>query len=161
MESFISSSFNYCPLVWHFCAAKDTRKIEKIQERALKFLYNDYTSSYEALLSKANKPTMEVKRLRTLAIEIFKTINGLNPAFMKDIFPKGHHSTRRPFDISTNRPNSATYGDKSLRTLGPKIWNSLPNHVKSCVTLVSFQDAMKNWFGRECLCNFCKFNHNK
>ena len=29
---------------------------------------------------------MNVKRLRTLCIEIFKTLNNLNPRFMKEIF---------------------------------------------------------------------------
>ena len=29
---------------------------------------------------------MEIKRLRNLATEIFKTVNNLNPSFMKDIF---------------------------------------------------------------------------
>ena len=28
---------------------------------------------------------MEIKRLRTLATEIFQTLNNLNPSFMKDI----------------------------------------------------------------------------
>ena len=27
--------------------------------------------------------------------------------------------------------NSATYGDKSLMTLGPKMWNALPEKIKS------------------------------
>jgi hypothetical protein len=30
-----------------------TKKIEKIQERALRFIYNEYTSSYEDLLCKS------------------------------------------------------------------------------------------------------------
>ena len=29
---------------------------------------------------------MSVKRLRTLCVEIFKTLNNLNPTFMKEIF---------------------------------------------------------------------------
>ena len=29
---------------------------------------------------------MEIMRLRVLAIEIFKTVNNLNPNYMKDIF---------------------------------------------------------------------------
>jgi hypothetical protein len=37
--SFIMSNFNYCPLVWHFCGEVNTKKVEKIQERALKFIY--------------------------------------------------------------------------------------------------------------------------
>ena len=41
-ESFILSNFNYCPLVWHFCSKTSMHKIEKIQERALRFLNNDF-----------------------------------------------------------------------------------------------------------------------
>ena len=36
-NSFIVSNFNYCPLAWHF-----SNKIEKIQERALRFINNDF-----------------------------------------------------------------------------------------------------------------------
>ena len=36
-------------------------------------LLDDYESNYDALLGKIGRYLMEVKRLRTLAIEIFKT----------------------------------------------------------------------------------------
>jgi hypothetical protein len=39
--SFIMSNFNHCPLVWHFCGEVNTKKVEKIQERALRFIYED------------------------------------------------------------------------------------------------------------------------
>ena len=47
---------------------------------------NDYESDYATLLKKNNTTTMVIQRLRTLAIEIFKTINNINLSFMKDIF---------------------------------------------------------------------------
>ena len=34
-HSFILSNFNYCPVTWHFCNEQSTKKMEKIQERAL------------------------------------------------------------------------------------------------------------------------------
>ena len=74
MKTFIVSQFNYCPLVWMFCSAKLKQKQENIQKRALRFLYNDDESTYEELLHKAKKPTIEIRKLRTLATEIFKTI---------------------------------------------------------------------------------------
>ena len=46
LNSFNTSNFNYCPLVWHFSSAKSVKKIEKIQERALRILYNDFSSDY-------------------------------------------------------------------------------------------------------------------
>ena len=35
---------------------------------------------------KDRNATMEIKRLSALAIEIFKTVNNLNPDYIKDIF---------------------------------------------------------------------------
>ena len=85
LNSFVYSNFNYCPLVWHFCSSKSLNKIEKIQGRALRLLHNDFTSDYSELLNKSGKPSMEVKRLRKLALEIFRTLNNLNPDYMKEI----------------------------------------------------------------------------
>ena len=41
LEAFVFSSFNYCSLIWHFTSMTSTNKIELIQERALRLLYND------------------------------------------------------------------------------------------------------------------------
>ena len=70
LGSFLLSNFNYCPLVWHFCSADLSQEIEKIQERALRLmiLYNDSFSSYN---SSTERSTMEVSRLRRLAIKAF------------------------------------------------------------------------------------------
>ena len=43
---FIASNFNYCPLIWQFCSQSNTNKLENIQKRALRFIYNNYTSSH-------------------------------------------------------------------------------------------------------------------
>ena len=86
VQSFVLSNFNYCPLIWHFSSAKSLHKIEMIQKRALRFLLNDNESSYEVLLSKSGRNSMNVYRLKTLCTEIFKTINNLSPLYMNDIF---------------------------------------------------------------------------
>ena len=86
ISSYIISNFNYCPLVWMFSTAKSLNKIDSLQKRALRFLYNDYSISYEGLLEEAGKVKMNVYRLRNLCVEIYKTINKLNPEFMNNIF---------------------------------------------------------------------------
>lgn len=45
-HTFILSNLNFCPLSWHFCSVANTKKIEKIQERALRFVYYNYDSTY-------------------------------------------------------------------------------------------------------------------
>ena len=37
-KSFIKSNFNHCSIVWHFCNQSSVNKMEKIQERALRFI---------------------------------------------------------------------------------------------------------------------------
>ena len=73
---------------------------------------------------------MEIKRLRCLALEIFKTVNNLNPYYMKEIFSKTTNLTHRPLDIKFNQNNTIKYGNNSLRSSGPHIWNSLPSEIK-------------------------------
>jgi hypothetical protein len=52
--------------------------MEKIQERALGFIYEDYNSSYENLLEKSKLPSLKIRRLKTIAVETFKIIHKNN-----------------------------------------------------------------------------------
>ena len=155
INSFVYSNFIYCPLTWHFCSKLSQNKIEKIQYRSLKMLTNDYNSDYKDLLEITKTSTMEIKRLRTLALEVFKTVNNLNPDFMKDIFYLSPYQTHKKYDIFVHSRNTASFGDKSLRALGPHVWNSLPENIKSTDTISVFKNFIKNWYGPKCKCKNC------
>ena len=73
---------------------------------------------------------MEIQRLRTLAVEIFKTLNEINPPYMKNIFTPKENAKVRQNDIIVKRINTSRFGTQSLRSLGPKIWNNLPSNTK-------------------------------
>ena len=78
------SNFNFCPLSWHFRSEANTNKIEKNQERALRFIYNDYNSTYDNLLIVSKLPTLKVRRLRTMAIEIYKILHLESRSYLHD-----------------------------------------------------------------------------
>ena len=82
VNTFLYSNFNCCSLVLNFSTGKTTNKIEKIQEFYLKLFYNT-TETYSNLLIKTQQLSMEARRLRTLATEIFKTLNDKDPNYMK------------------------------------------------------------------------------
>ena len=44
INSFIRSQFSYCPLIWMFCNRTSMNKINRIQERCLRLVLNDYTT---------------------------------------------------------------------------------------------------------------------
>ena len=107
-HSFILSNFNYCPLTWHFCGEVNTKKIEKIQERALRFIYSDYSSSYESLLIKSQLPSLKVRRMRTIALESFKILNNLSPAYLNDLLTVKNHSYNFRYQKTVEVPQVRT-----------------------------------------------------
>ena len=133
--------------------------MESLQKRALRFLYDDQQSSYNALLAKGGKTTMNIYRLKFLCTEIYKSINSLSPLYVKDIFQP--NITNRPVrtqqqnNLKTPNANQITFGTSSLTSLGPKIWNSLPGHIKSSENLEHFKKVIRNWDGEKCTCNGC------
>ena len=118
-----------------FASSKSLTKIENLHKRALRFMLDDYSSSYEKILKKSGKFSMDVKRKDKLCIEIYKTLNNLIPNFMKEIF--GLRLCSRPvreqykLNLNVSRKRQLTFGTKSLERLGPKTWNNLPYHIVS------------------------------
>ena len=49
---------------------------------------------------------------------------------MKEIFHKTAFLMLRPLNLEAKENHTTKYEDKSLRCMGPHIWNSLPNHQK-------------------------------
>ncbi len=161
VQSFVYSSFNYCPLVCYFSSSKSLQKIERIQERALRFSYNYHKCSYYDLLIRSKKCTMQVALQRTLWTEILRKVKNLNPSFMQSIFSSksSKHPSRNPDNLNNFRPNQVTFGSKSLKASGPLIWNCLPNELKAADNLNIFKHMIKQWNGPSCKCNVCKYNH--
>ena len=72
IESFILANFNYCPLVWHFCSPEAMRQMERVQERAFRFLLCDYDSDYDQLLTKLNKPSSKLEGCASWQLKYLK-----------------------------------------------------------------------------------------
>ena len=77
LNSFITSHFSYCPIVWNE---------RNVHERALRTVYKDFNSSFQELLIEDNSLNIHHRNLQKLVTEIFKVKNGLSPELMNDIF---------------------------------------------------------------------------
>mgnify|MGYP000745461007 FL=1 len=159
-KSFVLSNFNYCPAVWHFCGATNSLKLEKIQLRALRFVYNEYHSDYDSLLKRANLPTLELGRLRHIATEVFKAFHRLNPAYICDMFNLHSHgySLRAKNKLFQSHKRSTKGGLHSFSHIGTKVWNNLPNDMRTEPDFKIFKRQLKNWDGFKCKCTFCRQN---
>ena len=53
---------------------------------------------------------MKIRRIKAPVIEIFKTLNELNPNFMNTVFISKTNSRVRPFDLLVKNRNAEKYG---------------------------------------------------
>ena len=61
-----------------FCSRSSNNKINKLHERALRIVYDDYNSKFEELLTKDGSFTIHHKNIQTLEKETFKTHHGFS-----------------------------------------------------------------------------------
>ena len=145
-KSFISSNFSYCPVSWMFCGKRNSDKLEKLQERALRFVFSDYTSPYSDLLKRGNFLSLSALRIRYLAIEIYKCVHGLNPPYLNELFTRKdtRYNLRDSNRLQQPEFQTARYGFKSFRYYGSKLWNSLRADVKHSENLYHFKKILLN-----------------
>ena len=156
-KSFILSNFNYCPLAWHFCSLRSTRKMEKIQERAIRFIENDFTSPLADLLKINKLSFLHISRIRNMACEVVKILNKIAPEYINNLIhvKKSVYNFRRGSQLEVPRVNTTRYGLKSFRYEAARIWNILPEYIKKCETFSEFRGLLHVWDGPVCTCSIC------
>jgi hypothetical protein len=68
-KTFVLSNFNYCATLWHFCSNKSLMKMEKLNKRALRVVFDDYSSSYCELLKMSNNECLLITRSKNIIIQ--------------------------------------------------------------------------------------------
>ena len=153
--------------MWHFCKASDARKVERVQERALRIVYNTHSVEYSNLLYRANLPSLQNRRLQDLATLMYKVKHGLVPRNVVDIF--GFKSSKyllRNMDFHLPRFNSVRYGKHSIMYFGPYVWSRLESKIKdkhilqsfkSCIRRINLVDLISENCGSCLICSTWKF----
>ena len=121
--------------------------------------FEDNTLSFEELLGKDNSYTVHERNLQYLAIEIFKVKMNLSPEIMADIFQFENDSTynlRSVQKLKRRNLHTTSFGIESISNLGAKIWNLLPDYIKTLQSLSEFKTKIKTWSTDKCPCNLCK-----
>ena len=143
-KSFILPHLAYCYLVWHKCRSSDSRKIERIQKRAHRAVFNSHSQSYEILLVPTELPSILNRRLQDIAILMYKVKYGLPPSIVNELFKQKNASyslRNSDFDISTF--NAINYEKHCLRYQGPHMWSKLENKLKGSSNIESFKKNIR------------------
>ena len=98
--------------------------MNRIQERALKIIYNDYVATFTQLFEKDSSVSIHIRNLQVLATENVKARNNLSPPIIQNILraTEPAYCLRRDTVFESRRMQTQRYGIDSLTYLGLKIW---------------------------------------
>ncbi len=118
---------------------------------------NDQKSTYHELLEEYNYTTMIIRRIKTIAMDVFRSLYDLNPKSMKEMFnlTQLKYSLRESNIIYQPKFEKVTYGKNTFKYYGSHIWNLLPNEIKEIANILSFKNLIMTWEGPKCQCNMC------
>ena len=145
VNSHVISQFQYCTNVWHFCGLTEIHKMEIINERSIRYIYNEYKDEYFDILIKQNQTTLYGQRARKMCYQLFKTIKNENPNYMIDLLENrpSKYPTRNENNLYVPTANQKTYGRKSFRVYGSKLWDILPSNIKEIDNYMEFKRKLK------------------
>ena len=79
-RAFILPHFYYCSQVRHHCGARNTKKLERVNERALRYVYKDKETPYAKLLEWIGLgATLESLRIQDMLLTVNSCFQGSSP----------------------------------------------------------------------------------
>ena len=108
--------------------------------------FKDKNTPYCDLLKQLGRVTLAEERAHKILGTIFKILHGSCPVSIRDLIQCriSAYNLRGKDILKLPKVNTTKYGLKSWRYYGPKLWNSLPDSVKSLTTYAAFRKALVN-----------------
>ena len=122
-------------------------------------MYRDYKSSFKELLQKYKSITINQENLQYLPIEIYKVKVRISPKIVNEIFrfrKNSAYSLGSGIRLKKPSSNSIQFESESTVYLGAKIWEIIPENIKSSESVDIFKSKVKNWELEVCPYRLCK-----
>ena len=159
MSSYITSQFNHCPLVWMTHNKKLKKKISKVLERALRIVYGDHKTKFSELFNIDKSITIHQRNLQYLLIEIYKVKKSISPTIMNEVFQffeNPVYELTSGVHVPNRNSRVVFFSTESIMNLGAKLWNMVPQNIKSSESLNVFKSKIKYWIPNHCPCRIFK-----
>ena len=98
---------------------------------------HDKQFTFDGRLEKNDSVSLHLRNLQTVAIEMYKVVNGGSPEIIKEIFRiRGENGYNLRHQNTFKRPivNSVCNDTEIVLLLGPKIWELIPSGIKELVS---------------------------
>lgn len=148
-KSFVRSQLEYASIIWSPHQDYLIAQIEKIQNKAARFIYSDYSpyTSVSALKQRANLPLLDARR-KVSRLAFIHNIYYFDVNLKERLLPPPHrifprHDHPHKIRLSNCRTNQFRYSPLQLAITE---WNSLPHHVVNITDKNEFKSTCERLF---------------
>ena len=123
--------FSYCPLIWIFRSKGCNKRIDRIHERSLESIFNDYKSLFN-MISNLNEKTIHQRCIHILLTKVYKYLNGLFPKLMNEVFylRQNQYNLHKSNVFAMDNPRDKLMSNSTVYWAN-QLWQSLFSKVKS------------------------------
>ena len=133
--------------MWGSCGETKLFKLQTLQNRAARIVTNSgYDAPAAALIEKLNWPTIVEIIKRETGTTVYKSLNGLAPTYLSNIFSK--NSTRDTVYLRNSETDlqvplfKTANGQNSFAYRGVYLWNSLESKVNKAPSVSAFKHRL-------------------
>ena len=150
-NAIIRPYFDYCCEVWDVFSETQSKRLQKLQNRAARIIMNMSNDTDHSVALKAlGWKTLKVERKKAKAKMMYKLLNNMGPQSLTNLFTyKGETTSYNLRNISGTLclPQPRTNNlKKSLVYDGSFLWNSIPKEIKESKSLSSFRTKIAAYF---------------
>ena len=147
-KSLIRSRLEYCSALWNPSKQEDIITLESVQRNFTSKIAGLSDFSYYERLKILNIHSLQRRRERFIIITVWKIINKVAPNdlnFEVIISPRRGIKLKVPPLHRDSTQRSSSLYEHSFAVVGPKLWNTLPQHLSTITNKCTFKTALSKY----------------
>ena len=141
VHAFISSKLDFCNALLYGLPQSVLDKLEYVQNCATRLVSRTRSSEHiTPVLRELHWLPIKQRITYKILLLTYKAMNGMAPKYIVDLLQR-YTPTGQLRSSSNNLLKS--YGDRSFHVAAPRLWNALPNSIKSIQSLNGFRNKIK------------------
>ena len=148
--AFISSKIDHLNCLLYGLPKYKIHRLQLIQNNAARLISRTRRcESITPILISLHWLPVESRIEYKILLLTFKALNGLAPNYLSDLFisykpPRNLRSGNMNL-LKETKPCTVRFGERAFAHCAPKLWNMLPNDMRTCGTLEIFKKRLKTY----------------